>query len=555
MIEYILSSGALDPIDSSARRPVIIAFLIFIGASVLWLFTLATDEDDNPERLYIANRSLSPVFNGFAIAGEQISVVTLLAFCGGIALFGYDGFHLAIDSLVTLGVLMLLAQKIRNSGRYTLGDLFSLRASGASPRIAAVIVTLAVTIPILMIQLRAAGTGTALLIGMSSSSGAQVLCTVLMGCLVACFAAVAGLRGNSFMHVAKVPVTLATLAVATALALRKFDWDPGSLLSAAVEKSTAQSEYLRPGLWPNSAKFGSLNAFGNHITLVLGTAVMPHLILRISASQTGRTARRSMNIAIGLAAPFVMLLIATGFATAAVVGARDMLASGDAGQSAPVLLSAYVLPAGSTAQIALITLMACVVFFAVLTTVTSVTFAAAVSFAHDIFQRGNRGHARTDSAEVLALRVGAIVICGIGLVLAAAMHSFPTEFLGAFSASVAASCIFPVLIYSFFWSGFKRRGLLWAVYGGLFLCVILTVLSPTVSGNSFALWPGESFDWYPFQTPGLVAVPAAFFLGWLGSATSAESSIDEFRNAEYRILTGEDVGSQVSPLYPGRKIM
>ncbi|MEU0948337.1 hypothetical protein ABZ379_37480 [Streptomyces canus] len=217
----ILGSGVLDPIGSDARPPAILAFLIFIGVSLLWLFTLATAENDSPEGLYVADRALSPVFNGFAPTGEQISVVTLLTVSGGIALFGYDGFTFALDGLLMLGVLLLFAQKMRNSGRYTLGDLFSLRASGSGPRIAATAVTPAITIPLLMIQLRAAGTSTALLIG-ASSDGAEVICTVLMGCLVACFAAVAGLRGNSFMHVAKVPITLATLAVVTLPALRKF---------------------------------------------------------------------------------------------------------------------------------------------------------------------------------------------------------------------------------------------------------------------------------------------------------------------------------------------
>lgn len=539
----ILSSGVLDPIGSAARRPVIIAFLVFIGVSLLWLFTLATAEEENPEGLYVADRSLSPVFNGFAMAGEQISVVTLLAVSGGIALFGYDGFTYALDGLIMLGVLLLLAQKIRNSGRYSLGDLFSLRASGSAPRIAATAVTLAITIPLLIIQLRVAGSSAALLIGISTD-GAQVVCTILMGCLVACFAAVAGLRGNSFMHVAKVPITLVTLAVITLLALRKFDWDPGSLLSTAVDKSMAPEDYLKPGFWPYTASLGSLNTFGNHIVFILGTAVMPHQLLRIGASRTGRAARRSMSIATGLVGAFVLLLITTGFASAAVVGATGIGAVDATGQSSPIQLASDVLRDGSTGRIVLITVMACVVFLTVLTTVTSVTFAAAVSFAHDVFARGKCR--RTETGEIRALRVAAVIVCAVGLSLAAAIHRYPTEFLVAFSISVAASCIFPVLIYSFFWQRFNRRGLLWSVYGGLLLCTVLTVFSPIVSGTAFALWPEASFDWYPFQTPGLVSVPAAFVLGWLGSVTSpAESELD-FRRMQHRILTGQTAGPQAT---------
>ncbi|MFD0440949.1 sodium:solute symporter family transporter [Streptomyces chartreusis] len=539
----ILSSGALAPISADARRPVIVAFLVFIGVSLLWLFTLATAEEETPEKLYVADRSLTPLFNGFALAGEQISVVTLLAVSGGVALFGYDGFAYALDGLIMLGVLLLLAQKIRNSGRYTLGELFSLRASGPGPRIAGTVVTLAITIPLLVIQLRAAGVSTALLIGFSSD-GAQVLCTVLMGCLVACFAAVAGLRGNGFMHVAKVPLTLAALAVLALLALKKFDWDPGSLLSASAANSMAPDAYLKPGLWPYTASLGAFNTFGNHIVFILGTAVMPHLILRVGASRSGRAARRSMTIATGLVGIFIPLLIATGFAAAAVVGAAGIVSVDDAGQSSSILLASEVLGDGSTGRVVLISLMACVVFLTVLTTVTSVTFAAAVAFTRDVFTSRRRNH--TDVEEMRALRVAAIVVCMVGLSLAAAVHRYPTEFLVTFSISVAASCVFPALIYSFYWHRFNRRGLLWSVYGGLLLCTVLTLFSPIVSGTEFALWPKASFDWYPYETPGLVSVPAAFVLGWLGSVTSPKSSKHDFRLLQHRFLTGRAAGSHAA---------
>ncbi|WP_225320884.1 sodium:solute symporter family transporter [Streptomyces luteolifulvus] len=543
MTLYVLSAGVLDPVGSAARTPVIVAFLIFIGVSLLWLFTLAAGEEESPEGLYLADRSLSPTFNGVAMAGEQISVLTLLQTAGGVALIGYDGFTFALDVLIALGVLLLLAQRIRNSGRYTLGDLFSLRASGRGPRIAAAVVTLAITIPVLMVQLVAAGISAALLIGMPTDE-AVVACTLLMGCLVACFAALAGLRGTSFIHVAKVPITLATLTLVTLLALRKFEWDPGSLLSAAVDRSVAPDRYLKPGLWLDTAGLGPLNAFGNHIVAILGLAMMPHLILRIAGSRSGRTARRSTRTAVWLSGIFVLLLITTGFSAAAVVGAADLGAVDASGQSAPIQLASEVLGHGSTGRVVLITVMACVVFLAVLTTVTSVTFAAAVSLAHDVFARD--GRSRSDTQEVRALRLAAVVVCGVAVSLAAALYNYQAQFLIAFSMAVAASCIFPALIYSFFWRGFNRRGLLWSVSGGLLLCAVFTVFSPTVSGSPIALWPEARFDWYPFQSPGLGAVPAAFFLGWLGSVTSPGDSETAFRRIEYRLLTGTEVRRQAS---------
>ncbi|MFF7177485.1 hypothetical protein [Streptomyces sp. NPDC008121] len=252
MTTHLLSVGSPDLIGTAARGAVISAFLVFIGLCLLWIFTLAT-QDDDPERLYVAGRSLPPVFNGVAMAGEQITVIILVSLPGAIALFGYDGVSTAVDSALALGVFLLLASRIRATRRYTLGELFSLRAEGPGVRIAGAVVTLCIAVPLLMVQLRAGGITTALLIGMPSER-AQVVCTVLMGFLVTCFAGVADLRGTSFVQVAKVPVALVTLATVTLLALRFFDWSPGSLLSAAMNTSVSPSGYLSPGLWEHSAE-------------------------------------------------------------------------------------------------------------------------------------------------------------------------------------------------------------------------------------------------------------------------------------------------------------
>ncbi|MFE7581452.1 transporter [Streptomyces gardneri] len=542
MAPALFTSGVIDPLDldpigADVRQPVIIAFLVFVGCSLLWLVTLVTGQEDGPDRLYVADRSLSSVLNGFALAGEQITTVTLLALPGAIALFGYDGFAAAIDVLLALGVTLLLAQRIRNSGCYTLGDLFGLRASGRASRIAAALVTLVITIPLLLLQFRAAGIGASLLIGASTES-VQVICTVLIGGLVACVAAMAELRGATFMHVVKVPLTLATLAVITLLALRTFAWDPGNLLTAAVNGSLAPDAYLSPGLWPYETDFGSLNDVGAHMVVILGGAVAPHVILRISASRTGQTARRSTSIAAALVGVFIALLIATGFAATAVASSRGIGAIDGNGQSALILLASELLDDGSLVRVALIVAISCVTFLAVLTAVSSVTFAAGVSLVHDVLAR-HRRHG-TDAAEVRTLRLAVVGLCALGLSLAAATYRYHVEFLITFATSVAASCVFPALILTFCWRRFNRKGLLWSVYGGLLLSTLFMVFSPSVSGAPYALWPEADFAWYPLQTPGLLSVPAAFLLGWIGSVTSPQDPRRDHEDLEYLLLTGRD---------------
>ncbi|MFG3717795.1 transporter [Streptomyces massasporeus] len=544
-----LSFSSPDLIGSAARGAVITAFLVFIGLCLLWVFTLAT-QDDDPERLYIAGRSLPPGFNGVAMAGEQITVVILVSLPGAIALFGYDGVSTAVDSALALGVFLLLASRIRATRRYTLGELFSLRAEGPGTRVAGAVVTLCIAVPLLMVQLRAGGITAALLLGRPTET-AQVVCTLLMGFLITCFAGVADLRGTSFVQVAKVPVALATLAAVTLLALRLFDWSPASLLSAAMDKSMAPDDYLSPGLWAHTADFGPLGTISDHIVVILGTAMMPHLLLRVSASRDVPAARRSLSVAVGLTGLFYLLLITTGFAAAAVVGSGQIGAVDAKGQGAPILLASEVLPHHSTGRVLLITLVACVAFLAVLTAVASVTFAAAVSVTRDLI--GRRDRVRSAIGEPAVVRLSVVALCAVSLLLTTAVYRYPIEFLLAFSLSLAASCVFPALVYTFFWTGFDRRGLLWLVYGGLTLCALLTLASPAVSGTRYALLPEQDFNLFPLHTPGLVSVPAAFLLGWLGSARPWERTAHPGhtppgptparRHPGARIDSGEDVVS------------
>ncbi|MFJ9079033.1 transporter [Streptomyces sp. NPDC102278] len=537
MTTHLLSVGSPDLIGTDARGAVISAFLVFIGLCLLWVFTLAT-QDDDPERLYVAGRSLPPVFNGVAMAGEQITVVLLVSLPGAIALFGYDGVSTAVDSALALGVFLLLASRIRATRRYTLGELFSLRAEGPGTRIAGAVVTLCIAVPLLMVQLRAGGITAALLIGMPTER-AQVVCTVLMGFLVTCFAGVADLRGTSFVQAVKVPVVLATLAAMSLLALRLFDWNPGSLLSAAMDKSMSPDGYLSPGMWTHTAGFGTLGTLSDHIVVILGTAMMPHLLLRVSASRDVPAARRSLSVAVRLTGLFYLLLITTGFAAAAVVGGGRIGAVDAKGQGAPIFLASEVLPQHSTGRVVLITLVACVAFLAVLTAVASVTFAAAVSVTRDLV--GQKGRTRIGIGEPTVLRLSVVVLCAVSLLLTTAVHRYPIEFLLAFSLSLAATCVFPALVYSFFWTGFDRRGLLWLVHGGLSLCVLLTLASPAVSGTRYALLPEQDFNLFPLHTPGLVSVPAAFLLGWLGSARPWE------RTARHRHTASEPAPDRGAP--------
>ncbi|OLO26057.1 transporter [Streptomyces sp. MNU77] len=527
----MFNGDVIDSIGTEARAPILIAYMGFMGVSLLWLLSRAAGEAEDPESFYVADRSLSSVFNGFALAGENISVLTLLGVSGNIAFFGYDGYTYAVDSMLALGVLLFLAQRIHANGRYTLGDLFASRSPGVSSHLAGSLTTLSVTVPLLMIQLHVAGASTAYLLGLTST-GPQIVCTIAMGAFVTCVACLGGLKGTSLMHILKLAFVVVALAVISVLSLSHYSWDFGTLLSTAMEKSTAPENYLEPGFGQHSVDFGPLNTLSNHVVLVLGSALMPQLILRVTATRDGHAARRSVAVAATLTGCFTVLLVTVSFAAAAVAGGEKVGAA-DFGPSALITLAAGITSGNSSFSVGIVTALACAVFLAVLTTIASMTFATAVSVVRDVYARGEEDGVRAGEVRLVRLASAAVAIVGIALTVAT--HHLPLRFLASFSLCVAASCVFPALVYSFFWRGFNRRGLLWSVYGGLGLCVLLTVFSPTVSGAPVALLPDMDFDWYPLQSPGLVSISGAFLLGWLGSVTAPRRAASHSRRPGIRV--------------------
>lgn len=452
-------------LGSSAPTAVLIAFLVFVGSSLL-LCVLVGPDDDRVANFYTANRTLTPFQNGLALSGDYISAATLLGTTGIVALAGYDGFALAFSTVLGLGVLLLLAQPMRNAGRYTLGDILELRAGGPAPRIASAVATLAVSLPFLVVQLSGAGSATAMLLGYTND-GAQQLCIALIGVLMVCYTLFGGMKGTSLMQIVKVVLTLGAVVVVVISVLSRFHWDLDALLTAAGKGSGRPGDYLHPGLEFGSSTEGRLNFVGLHLTVVLGAACMPHMIMRVSASPSGASARRSSHYAIGIVGAFLLAVVVLGLGAAAVVGGRLITAVNPNGQGALLLLGASLHGGvGTTAGSALFTVVACAVFVTVLAVVAGITLAAAAGLAHDLCAHALRRGRLSQAGEVRAVRWSVVAVGGVGIVLAIAAQGYNVQFLSSLAVAVAASAVLPALVYSLFWSRFNRTGLLWTVYGG-----------------------------------------------------------------------------------------
>lgn len=491
----------------------------------------------SPEEFYAGGRLFTPMENGFAIAGDYMSAASFLGISGVIALFGYDGMLYAVGFLVAwLVVLLLVAELVRNCGRFTLADVVAARMRERHVRIASGISSVTVSVLYLVAQMVGAGSLVAMLLG-GASGTARSWTVIGVGALMIVYVSCGGMRATTWIQIVKAVLLLGGALALTVLVLLRFGGDLGSLVSTAAERSGHGRDFLAPGLryggeWTHRLDFISLG-----LALVLGTAGLPHILSRFYTVPTARAARRSVVWSIGLIGAFYLMTIVLGLGAAALLGSGAVRESDPAGNTAVPLLS---LELGGGAESAggavLFAVVAAVAFATILAVVAGITLASSASVAHDLYaslsRRGTRGEVGV--ARVAAVGVGVAAV-GLGLLA----QQLNVAFLVGLAFAVAAAANLPVLLYALFWRRFTTRGAVWSVYGGLVPAVVLVVLSPVVSGGPGALFPGADFAVFPLENPGLVAIPLGFLAGWLGTVTSREEA-DAAKHAEteVRSLTG-----------------
>ncbi|WP_240137870.1 solute symporter family protein [Streptomyces sp. MUM 178J] len=530
----------------------LVLFSLFIAATLGITTWVSRKRQGSPEEFYAGGRLFSPMENGFAIAGDYMSAASFLGISGLIALYGYDGMLYSVGFLVAwLVVLLLVAELVRNCGRFTLADVVAARMRERPVRIAAGTSSVAVSVLYLVAQMVGAGSLVALLLG-GTSEAARAWTVVGVGALMVIYVSWGGMRATTWIQIVKAVLLMAGAIALTVLVLTRFHGDVGRLLASAAERSGHGRDFLAPGLRYGGDWTARLDFISLGLALVLGTAGLPHILSRFYTVPTARAARRSVVWSIGLIGGFYLMTIVLGFGAAALVGTDEVRKSNAAGNTAVPLLALNLGGgAGSTGGTVLFAVVAAVAFATILAVVAGITLASSASVAHDLYASLRRrrdsgrdsgagpGRSRTPYGEVAVARVAAVGIGVVSIGLGLLAGDLNVAFLVGLAFAVAASANLPALLYSLFWSRFTTRGAVWSVYGGLAPAVLLVVLSPVVSGSPQALFPGLDFQLFPLQNPGLVSIPLGFLGGWLGTVTSAEPP-DEAKHAEteVRSLTG-----------------
>ncbi|MGO4679518.1 solute symporter family protein [Microbacterium sp. 2MCAF23] len=532
----VIHSAAGSTLEQSNPVLNISVFLAFVAVT-LFIVIRASRNNKTAADYYAAGRSFTGPQNGFAIAGDYLSAASFLGICGAIAVNGYDGFLYSIGFLVAwLVALLLVAELMRNTGKFTMADVLSFRLRQRPVRMAAALTTLAVCFFYLLAQMAGAGGLVSLLLGISDKLG-QSLIIAVVGVLMIVYVLIGGMKGTTWVQIVKAGLLIAGAVAMTVWVLALNGFSLNTLLESAVAASASDPKdaILGPGL-----KYGAnpWDFISLALALVLGTAGLPHVLMRFYTVPTAKEARRSVVWAIWLIGIFYLLTLVLGYGAGALVGPQSIMAAPGGVNSAAPLLALHL---GGPVLMGFISAVA---FATILAVVAGLTITAAASFAHDIYanvvKRGRNGDGQADpNGEVRVARRTVIVIGVLAILGGIGAQGQNIAFLVALAFAVAASANLPTILYSLFWKRFTTQGAVWSMYGGLAAAIILIVLSPVFSGKPTSFLPGVNFAVWPLENPGILSIPLGFLLGWLGSVLDRGSEDRRLAaEMEVRSLTG-----------------
>ncbi|MFJ7207200.1 cation acetate symporter [Streptomyces sp. NPDC098789] len=527
--------------STAEHRPLIITLFALFVVATLGITVWAGRQTNSAADFYAGGRQFTAFQNGLAVSGDYMSAASFLGIAGAIALYGYDGFLYSIGFLVAwLVALLLVAEPLRNAGRYTMGDVLAFRMRQRPVRTAAGVSTIVVSIFYLLAQMAGAGVLVSLLLGITGDAG-KILIVGLVGVLMIVYVTIGGMKGTTWVQMVKAVLLIAGALLMTVMVLWKFHFNVSDLLGTAAEKSGKGAKFLEPGLKYGANGTSKLDFISLGLALVLGTAGLPHILIRFYTVPTAKAARKSVNWAIGIIGAFYLMTIALGFGAAALIGPKEVKAANPAGNAAAPQLAEHLGGGvGTTGGAVLLAVISAVAFATILAVVAGLTLASSSSFAHDIYANVIRKGKATEEEEMRAARWSTVFIGAAAILLGALARDMNVAGLVALAFAVAASANLPTILYSLFWKRFTTQGALWSIYGGLISSVVLVLFSPVVSGNpKTSMFKSVDFHWFPLENPGLISIPLGFLLGWLGTVLSKEpADPQKFAELEVRSLTG-----------------
>jgi cation/acetate symporter len=495
-------------------------FGIFIALSLLITYWAAR-RTRSTEAFYAAGRSITAAQNGLALAGDYMSAASFLGIAGLVALSGFDGLIYSIGFLVGWPVVMcLIAEPLRNLGKFTFSDVVAFRLRQVPVRVAAAAGSLAVVAFYLIAQMVGAGNLIRLLFGLNYETA-----VVIVGAVMLAYVLFGGMIATTWVQIVKAVLLLLGAFLLAMLVLIKFAFNPLALFDEATR------QYGAGVLAPGRLVSDPVDAISLGLALMFGTAGLPHILMRFYTVPDARTARVSVAYATAAIGAFYLLTFILGFGAMVLVG-QDAIRAVDAGGNMAATLLAEAV--GGQAFLGFI---AAVAFATILAVVAGLTLAGAAALSHDIYVHVIRGGRASEKEELKVARGATIVLAVLSIALGIAFKGQNVAYMVGLAFAIAASANFPALILSMFWRPFTTRGAQASILFGTVATLILIWLSPTIQMDLL----GHNTAYFPYRNPGLFTIPLSFAVGVVTSWLAPERAAHEgFEKLEHQIHLGEE---------------
>jgi cation/acetate symporter len=513
----------------SLNATAIAMFLGFVAVSLAVTWWAARRGTSTAKDFYAAGGGLKGVQNGLAIAGDYTSAATFLGVTALVYTSGYDGMIYAIGFLVGFPmILFLIAEPLRNLGRYTFADVAAYRLSEMPVRAVAGVNTLVIVIFYLIAQLVGAGKLIQLLFGLP-----YIYAVGIVGGLMMVYVTFGGMLATTWVQIIKALLLMAGSVLMSILILGHFDFSLEALFREAVTLHPKADAIMAPG----GLVKDPISAISLGLALIFGTAGLPHILMRFFTVSDARQARTSVLVATGFISIFYSLLFVLGFGAIAIVSANPQFRDASGGLIGGVNMVALHL-ADAVGGSLLLGFISAVAFATILAVVSGLTLAGASAASHDLYARVARRGRASEQEEVLVSKAAVVAIGLLSMGLGVVFENQNIAFMVGLVFAIAASANFPVILLSIVWPDFTTRGAVSGSLAGLVASVGLVALSPGVWTATFKLGPAP----FPYDNPALVSVPLAFAISLavslLDRSAAAASVRASFGAQHVRAQTG-----------------
>jgi cation/acetate symporter len=500
----------------------IIFFFIFISVT-LYITYWAAKRTKTTKEFYAAGRTVTGFQNGVALAGDYMSAASFLGICGMTALKGYDGMIYAIGWLVGWPALMfLMAEPLRNLGKYTFADVVAFRLKQKPIRIAAAIGGLLVLWTYATAQMVGAGNLIKLMFGMPYE-----VAELIVGVVMLCYVLFGGMIATTWVQIIKACLLLGGVTILLLIAMSNFGFNPGTLYGEVTKMYSA--DMLKAG----GLVSNPVDAISLGLALMLGLLGLPHILMRFYTVPDAKSARISVMWATTFIGYFYCIIPVVGFSAAVLVG-KKVIAGVDKGGNMAAPLLAELL--GGSPFMGFI---AAVAFATILAVVAGLTLAAASAMAHDIYTHVFKGGKATEAEQVKVARIATIIFGCIAILTGIAFKGQNVAYMVGLTFAIACSGPFPAIFLSIVWSKLTTGGAIAAIIIGSVSATVAIFLSPTVWVD--VLKNKEAI--FPLRNPAIVTMTLAFVAAWIVSLAKPDKEAEKLFEQE-KVRTYLGVGAE-----------